>query len=167
MRFPFGKRWAAACDVPDLTLLPARYPEVRTVTFRAALEVSIQHYGLWTVAALRRMGVPVPLERLTGAFNRAAAWLDRFGSDVGGMRVSVIGSDESGRTRSSVWQLVARTNHGPEIPCMASVLLASRLARGEPLASGARPCMGMLKLSDFDSEFARWDIRTFIEDGPT
>jgi hypothetical protein len=165
-RFAFGRRWAAACDVPDLALLPVRYPEVRTVTFRAALEVSIQHYGLWTVAALRRMGVPLPLERLIGAFNRAAGWLDRFGSDVGGMRVSVIGSDGSGRARSSTWQLVARSNHGPEIPCMASVLLTSRLARGEPLASGATPCMGMLKLSDFDSEFARWDIRTFIEDGP-
>src|SRR5262245_1567382 len=29
MRFPFGERLAAACDVPDLTLLPERYPGVR------------------------------------------------------------------------------------------------------------------------------------------
>src|SRR5204863_167445 len=33
-----GTRWAAACDVPDLALLPLRYPTLRTAEFRAALE---------------------------------------------------------------------------------------------------------------------------------
>jgi hypothetical protein len=28
------------------------------------------------------------------------------------------------------------------------------------------PCVGILTLSDFEPEFARWDIRTSIEDGP-
>ena len=44
-RFSFGNRLAAACDVPDLELFPTRYAGVQTVTFRAALEVSLQHYG--------------------------------------------------------------------------------------------------------------------------
>jgi saccharopine dehydrogenase-like NADP-dependent oxidoreductase len=46
-RFSFGSRLSAACDVPDLELFPERYAGVRTVTFRASLEVSLQHYGLW------------------------------------------------------------------------------------------------------------------------
>src|SRR5580704_7492586 len=79
-RFSFGGRLAAACDVPDLALLPARYPSVRTVTFRAALEVSVQHLALWLVATMRRMGVPIPVEQWAGTLNRLGDWLNRFGS---------------------------------------------------------------------------------------
>jgi saccharopine dehydrogenase-like NADP-dependent oxidoreductase len=68
-----GTRWAAACDVPDLALLPARYPGVRTVQFRAALEVGAQHLALWSVAALRRVGVPLPIERWVGPLDRMAS----------------------------------------------------------------------------------------------
>lgn len=166
VRLPFGTRWAAACDVPDLTLLPDRYAGVRTVTFRAALEVPLQHYALWCIAALRRVGVPLPVERWAQAFNHAASWLDRFGTDCGGMGVSLSGTDTAGRKRYSTWYLVAGSNHGPEIPCMASVLLTRRLADARPMPSGALPCVGILTLSDFESEFARWDMRTSIEDGP-
>ena len=62
-----------------------------------------------------------------------------------------------------IWQLTAKANHGPEIPCMAAVLLTLKLARGEPISVGARVCMGLLTLADFQSEFARWDITTLIE----
>ena len=165
MRFPFGTRWAAACDVPDLNLFPARYAGVRTVTFRAALEVSLQHYALWCLAGLRRIGVPLPLERWARVFNHAARWLDRFGTDCGGMRVSLSGVDAAGRHRHSTWYLVAGSNHGPEIPCMASVLLARKLADAAPAAGGASMCVGMLTLSDFEPEFGRWDMKTSIEDG--
>jgi saccharopine dehydrogenase-like NADP-dependent oxidoreductase len=68
--FSFGRRLSAACDVPDLVLLPERYPEVCTVTFRAALEVSVQHIALWTLAAVRRIGVPVPIAQWATALNR-------------------------------------------------------------------------------------------------
>ena len=36
-------RWSAACDVPDLALLPARFPGVQTVEFRAALKIGRAH----------------------------------------------------------------------------------------------------------------------------
>jgi hypothetical protein len=109
MRFPFGTRWAAACDVPDLALFPDRYAGVRTVTFRAALEVSLQHYALWCIAGLRRIGVPLPVERWAQAFTRAASWLGRFGTDCGGMCVSLSGTDAAGHKRHSTWCLVAAT----------------------------------------------------------
>lgn len=166
IRFPFGTRWAAACDVPDLTLFPDRYAGVRTVTFRAALEVPVQHFALWCIAGLRRIGVPLPVERWAQAFNHAAGWLNRFGTDCGGMRVSLLGTDASDHRRYSTWYLLARSNHGPEIPCMASVLLARKLAEAGPVSSGALPCVGLLTLSEFESEFARWDMETSIEDGP-
>lgn len=163
MHFPFGSRWAAACDVPDLELFPDRYRGVQTVTFRAALEVSLQHFALWSLAGLRRAGVPLPLTSWAAQLNRVGTWLDRFGSDCGGMRVDLGGTVSGGARQQVRWQLTAPGNHGPEIPCMAAVLLALKLARGEAVPLGARPCMGMLSLGDFAPEFARWGITAGAE----
>ena len=58
-RLDIGERLAAACDVPDLQLFPARFPGVRTVSFHAALEFRVQHLALWSLAALRRIGLPL------------------------------------------------------------------------------------------------------------
>lgn len=163
MPLPFGTRWAAACDVPDLELFPTHYAGVKTVTFRAALEVPLQHFGLWGLAALRRLSLPLPLARWAGGINRMGSWLDRLGSDCGGMRVDVVGELPGGAMQRRVWQLTARGNHGPEIPCMAAVLLTLKLARGEHVPVGAQACMGLLTLADFESEFARWHITTRID----
>jgi hypothetical protein len=43
---------------------------------------------------------------------------------------------------------------------MAACLLALRLARGDRPPGGAQTCVGMLGLSDFEREFARWSIST-------
>jgi hypothetical protein len=163
MHFPFGSRWAAVCDVPDLELFPAYYRGVQTVTFRAALEVSLQHFALWTVAGLRRAGIPFPLTCWAAQLNRAGTWLDRFGSDCGGMRVDLGGTVSGGARQRIRWQLTAPRNHGPEIPCMAAVLLALKLARGAAVPLGAHPCMGLLSLEDFAPEFARWGITAGAE----
>ena len=160
-----GRRWAAACDVPDLALLPARYPGVTTVEFRAALEPGIQHFGLWFAAALRRRGVDLPLERWVLGLNRIATALNRFGSERGGMLVSVIGTRDDGSRARIEWHLTADANHGPEIACMAAILLAEKLMRGEISTRGAFPCMGFLSLPDFETEFKRWQISTVVREG--
>jgi saccharopine dehydrogenase-like NADP-dependent oxidoreductase len=164
IRFPYGTRCAAACDVPDLELLPERYPDAQTVTFHAALELPVEHYALWSLAALRRLGVRLPMQRWARTLNRIGGWLDRFGTDCGGMRVSVAGDHRSGGVRRATWQLVAKSNHGPEIPCMAAILLTLKVARGEALSAGARPCVGLLQLGEFDAEFSRWNITSSIEE---
>ncbi|HLQ26579.1 MAG TPA: saccharopine dehydrogenase NADP-binding domain-containing protein [Acidiferrobacterales bacterium] len=159
-----GTRWAAACDVPDLELFPARYPGVKTVEFRAALELGIQHFALWLVAQMRRCGIPVPLERWAGPLDRFASWLDRFGSERGGMLVSVTGAKTDGAKGCIQWHLTADSNHGPEIPCMPAILLARKLSRGEITARGASPCIGFLTLGDFAPEFALWNMQTYIKE---
>jgi saccharopine dehydrogenase-like NADP-dependent oxidoreductase len=159
-----GRRWAAACDVPDLALFPERYPGVRTVQFRAALEVGIQHLLLAFVAQLRRLGLPVPLERWVSPLDRAATWLNRFGSECGGMAVELVGKRQDGLKSRLEWSLVADDNHGPEIPCMAATLVAGKLLRGDPMPVGAMPCMGLLALDEFVPEWERWGIRTTLEE---
>ncbi|MGH8631813.1 MAG: saccharopine dehydrogenase, partial [Burkholderiales bacterium] len=159
-----GLRWAAACDVPDLALFPQRYPDVKTVEFRAALELGIQQFALWIAAALRRAGLPLPVERMARPLRRAALLLDRFGTDRGGMLVSVTGIRADGSRGRVEWHLTAEANHGPEIPCMATTLLAGKLASGETAQRGALPCIGLLPLAEFESQFARWRISTGIEE---
>ncbi len=159
-----GARWAAACDVPDLALLPARFPGIETVEFRATLELAIQHFGLWFAADLRRRGITVPLERWVLALSRLAHALNWFGSERGGMLISVLGTRDDGSRARIEWQLTADANHGPEIPCMAAILLAQKLVRGEIATRGAFPCMGFLALADFEAEFKRWKIATVIRE---
>ena len=44
-----GRRWLSACDVPDLELLPERWPGLREATFHAGLELAPLHLGLWVL----------------------------------------------------------------------------------------------------------------------
>lgn len=160
----FGRRLGALCDVPDLQLFPGRYPSVRDVSFHAALEIAFQHYVLWLLAGLRRSGIPVSPAWCAPALHRAAGWFDWAAGPWGGMRVRITGRQVQGRRVVRTWLLTAPAIHGPEIPCMATTLLARRILGGARLAPGAMPCMGLLKLEDFAEEFARWNIRTHSEE---
>ena len=120
---------------------------------------------IWLAAALRRSGIPLPIERWAGPLDRLARLLDPLGSDRGGMLVSLAGTRTDGSRGRIEWHLTADANHGPEIPCMAAILLARRLARGEIAARGAFPCLGFLTLADFEPEFARWRMSTVVTEG--
>jgi saccharopine dehydrogenase-like protein len=164
-KLDIGRRLAAACDVPDLELFPARYAGVQTVGFSAALEFRVQHLMLWCLAAVRRMGLPLPVARWAAGLNRWAGIFDAHAGATGGMRVSVVAARAlGGERRRRIWQLTAPAMDGPEIPCMAAILLARRLACGEVVVPGAFPCIGFLSLADFAPEFARWQITTRTEE---
>jgi uncharacterized protein YbjT (DUF2867 family) len=163
---PLGTRLSAVCDVPDLDLFAQRYVGVATVAFRAALEIGVQHRAIALLAWLRRAGLPLPIERLAGAMEALAQGFDRFGSETGGMEVRVAGLDPACKPLTLAWRIVAPGNHGPEIPCMAAILLARRLAAGTEGRRGAQPCVGLLTLEDFAPEFARWGMTTSIEELP-
>jgi hypothetical protein len=159
----FATRWGALCDVPDLELLPERYAAAKTVRFHAALELSIQHSVLWSLAAVIRLGIPLPVARWCAPLDRLASRMDRFGGQWGGMRVSVLGAKNGQRLRRS-WLLTVPAMDGPEIPCMPAISLLRKLASGEVLAPGARACVGLLSLEDFRSQFGRHKIQTRIQE---
>jgi len=69
MRFyALGARWACRLRRSDLELFPKRYPGLRTMEFRASLEIGAQQFALWLAAVLRRRGVPLPIERWRGRY---------------------------------------------------------------------------------------------------
>ena len=153
--------------MPDLVLLPERYAKVETVQFRAALEFSVEHFMLAGLAGLRRVGIPIPIDSWAGPFERMAALLGRWGGEKGGMLVSLTGSDANGKPKRVEWHLTAGWREGPEIPCLAAIILAERLAKGVSIPLGGRPCMGYLELKDFEPEFKRLGIETtLIETSP-
>ena len=162
--YGLGGRWAAACDVPDLELFPKRYPGVLTMEFRASLEVGAQQFALWLAALLRRRGMALPIERWAKPLARIASWMDAFGGDLAGMLVNVTGRRPDGSRARIEWHLTADAQHGPEIPCMAAILLARKLAQGGVAQPGAYSCMGFLALPEFETEFARWRITTVVRE---
>ena len=155
-------RLGALCDIPDLEIFPVHYRTTQRVMFRAALEVGLAQRGLAVLAALRSIGLIKRPSRLAWLLNQVARPLDFLGSALGGMVVRVAGIDLSGHPRQRAWNIAADTDHGPEIPCMAAILLARRLARAHGLPVGAFACYGMLPLAEFEPEFGRWGMTTVI-----
>jgi saccharopine dehydrogenase-like NADP-dependent oxidoreductase len=153
-------RLGALCDIPDLELFPRRYAGVKRVTFRAALEVGIAQRAFALIAALRDVGLLARPERLARPLQAGAKWFDGLGSSLGGMVVRIAGRDAHGQAARHAWHIAADHDHGPEIPCMAAILLARRLARGGELPVGATACAGLLTLDAFAPEFARWGMVT-------
>ncbi len=155
-------RLASLCDIPDLELFPAHYAGVRSVRFSAALEIGLSQRGMALIAALRRAGVIPRPEALAGVLNRAADGLNFLGSALGGMVVRVRGMDASGTPIQRAWHIAADHDHGPEIPCMAAILLARRLAAGTSDLTGAYTSTGQLTLAEFEPEFSKWGMAVDI-----
>lgn len=159
---PVGARLLSPCDVPDLTLLPGRYPGTPAVRFGAGLELRFLHRGMNAMAWMARAG-------LVRDWSRHARWLlwlsDRFrhwGSEDGAMHVDLRGTDAGGRAVVRSWTLVAAAGHGPYVPTLAAAALVRRLRAGRP-RTGAGPCLGLLTLQDVAREMDGLAIRMQVE----
>ena len=130
-------RWLAACDVPDLALLPRHEPELRSVSFHAGLEVAAAHLGLWAASWAVRCGLLRSLAPFAKGLSRLASLLSPLGSDSGGMFVELTGRGVDGQTRKATWTLVAEQGHGPWVPVIPAIILATGLASGAIAQRGA------------------------------
>ena len=162
-----GLRWAARCDVPDLELLPEWYPTLRSARFDASLELAASHLGLWTLGWLVRARLIRRPEACAEMLLRIARVMDRWGTDVGGMHVGILGIGLDGKALRRDWYLSAGSGHGPEIPCIPAIVIAGKLARGEPITPGARPCHGMMTLHEFDAAVRHLHIRWHVFEQPS
>lgn len=156
---PVGARWLGSADVPDLDLLPARYPSVKTVTFRAGFASAPAHFFVTLLAWLVKRGVLGSVTPWAKPLNRIGRWWEPLMSDKGGMFVELEGTDHHGQPKLVRWNLVATHNDGPSIPCAASIALARKLASGAPLPHGAMPCTGLLTVEEFLAPLAGLHVR--------
>ncbi|PHV12003.1 saccharopine dehydrogenase family protein [Chitinimonas sp. BJB300] len=155
---PVGTRLLGSCDVPDLVLFPRRYQGVHTVAFHAGFAGTLGHLFVWFGAQLVRLRIMPSLTPLAAPLHAISQWLEPFVSDKGGMFVSLEGIGIDGQPLKLNWHLVAAQNHGPYIPCGASIALALKLARGEKLPHGAMPCMGLLTVEDYLAALQGFDV---------
>jgi hypothetical protein len=144
-----GRRLFGNCDVPDLELFPSRYPELKTIRFAAGLEVPAPHLGLWALSWLVRIRAIGSLDRLAPYLLKASFLFDSLGSGQGGFHMFLSGTGHDGKPLSERFYLVARSGHGPFIPCAPAILLGKGLATGETSARGARPCLDLIDLETY------------------
>ena len=164
---PVGGRWLSNVDLPDIVLLPQRFPGVATIELRAGLELSVLHLGLSLLSAMVGRGWISSLVPTSRALLGVASALDAFGSDAGAMHVTLRGR-HGGRPLTRYWTVVAEDGHGPYIPAAAASVLAKRLCEvpgSAPLAArGAMPCVGLVTLDEFLRELAGFAIRIIMSE---
>jgi hypothetical protein len=153
----------SSCDIPDLTLFPKRYPTARTVSFHAGFASGLGHLVVCGLASLVRARLLKNLTPFAVPLSRISHWIEPLISDQGGMFVALTGEGlESNRLYVS-WNLLARQNHGPYIPCGAAIALARKLANGAAIPLGAMPCVGLLTVKEFLAPLRNLDIREVVE----
>lgn len=160
-----GPRWLSLCETPDLDVVPERFGVRRSVTFRAGLELPLMHLGLFAATIPVRLGLLRSLESMAGAFRWMAELLDGWGTDRGGMLVTVSGIGADGAPAAATWTLLAEAGDGPYIPTLPALAAIRAMASGELNRPGASVCAGVLELDAIEREFAAYRISTHVEFG--
>lgn len=158
-----GRRRYALAEVPDLDLIPAHYAPRDSAIFAAGLELPIMQRGMEMISALKRWGVLRTLDWLADPLRVLGDWLRPFGSDRGGMVVEALGRDREDRPVYARWTMFAPDGLGPYTPTFAALVLARRFVNGEALPVGARACVAMIGLEEFDPEFGRHGFTSLID----
>src|ERR1700722_334253 len=158
-RYPvLGWRLFGNCDIPDLSLFPLRYPTLRSMRFGAGHELKLLHIGTRVLGALVRLGVVGSLSDHAKALLRFAFLFDRFGSGQSGFHMILTGIGQDGNPKRRRFMLIARSGHGPYIPCMPAILLVRRLANGEISRRGASACLDLIDLDSYLGALSGLDI---------
>lgn len=146
--------------VPDTVLVPD-WSGARSVVFRAGMELSILNLGLVGLGLLRRFRLIRRIRRwqVSGTL-LFARLLERFGSDRGGMVVSVVGH-AAGSVLHRRWTLIAEAGEGPYVPTVPARTLLRRFDRCSP---GARPCLAEFTLAEAEAAMADLEIRFHRDD---
>jgi hypothetical protein len=149
--------------VPDLELFPAHYEGVQTVTFHAGPEYRWQHEALRVMARLAERRFVSSWRRYSGFLERMNSLMSAFGTSTGYMQVEIEAEDALGRPHVRTWNLIAKQNHGPEIPGIPARILAKKLVAGQIKVRGARACLSLIDLDEFTRETAEFDIACSVE----
>jgi saccharopine dehydrogenase-like NADP-dependent oxidoreductase len=156
-----GLGWRALgnCDVPDLDLFPQRYPELKTIRFYAGLELPIMHLPLWLMTWLVRIGLIPSLKPAASFLLQLSRPFDLLGTDESGFYMEMAGTDATDKAKTMTFNIIARSGDGPYIPCMPSILMTRKLARGETEKRGAYPCMDFITLDEYLGALGELDIQ--------
>ncbi len=163
-RYPqLGLRLFGNCDVPDLELFPERYPTLQWMRFGAGHEIKLLHLGTWLLSWGVRLRLLARLDAHADRLLRLSFLFDPLGSSQSGFHMYLGGQDNNGNERTERIFIIARSGHGPYIPCVPAILLARRLARGKLRERGARPCLELITLQEYLGALEGLDVEVIRE----
>jgi saccharopine dehydrogenase-like NADP-dependent oxidoreductase len=160
---PVGTRCLGSCNVPDLSIVPARYPTVKTATFHAGFASTVGHLVVWLLSGLTKVGFLRSVVPFAAPLHRISEWIEPITSDKGAMFVEMQGEGIDGSPLRRTWTLLAEQNHGPNIPCGAAVALVAKFASGVALSKGATPCVGLISREEYLAPLRHLSIREVVE----
>ena len=134
------------CDIPDLELFPKRYPTLKTIRFRAGLELKLLHLILTGLSWLVRVRFLPSLQPLSKLLLRISFLFDPIGKDDSGFYMLLSGKDEQGQDKHIQFDLVARHGDGLCIPSVPAIIMARKIAGGEVEKTGATPCLDLITM---------------------
>lgn len=156
-----GYRPLGNCDIPDLDLFPQLYPDLKTIRFKAGLELKFLHVGLWLMSWLVRAGIIRSLQEAAAPLLKISKIFDPFGTDDSGFYMSFSGKDENGVQKELLFEIVAKDGDGPYIPSIPSILMTKKLAAGQVTERGAKACIGFITLDEYLEALKELNIQAF------
>lgn len=163
VRYPeLGLRLFGYCDIPDLEIFPDRYRDLTDLEFVAGHEVKLLHIGTWLLSWIVRLGPVESLSRYAERLLKLSFLFDPLGSDKSGFHMFLRGTGHDGSSAEIRIFMVARQVHGPNIPCFPAIILARRIAAGQELSPGARPCLDLIRLEELLESMEHLDITTKV-----
>src|SRR5262249_24994459 len=122
---------------------------LRRMRFAAGHELKLLHLGTRALGALVRLGIIRSLDRHASFLLRLGFLFDPVGSGRSGFHMILAGTGQDGPPKERRFHLIARSGHGPYIPCVPAILLARQLARGLLEMRGATPCLDLIDLDTY------------------
>ena len=122
-----GYRWHANRNVPDLKMLPEKYPELKSVIYHGGIETSGIHWLLGNVAWLRRWKIFKHSSWMTRWLSYLNRWLGQSKKPLMGMYVHMIGVNHEIQPLEIKWNLIAEMHQGDELGAIIALLVLQHL----------------------------------------
>ncbi len=162
VKYPeLGYRWMGNCDIPDLDLFPKHY-DIKNISFSAGMESTGLHLSIWLLSWMVRLGLPLNLQNYAATLTKLSHIFDIGGSKNGGMHMIFKGIDHNNKPLTLKWFVVAKNNEGPNVPTIPSIILAKKLLAGNITDDGAKVCMNMITLDEYQQELRHFATDYFI-----
>lgn len=146
-------------EVPDIRLFP-RFFQARSVVFRAGMELGLLNMALRSLGWVRRTWPFDVSPQRVRLMQWCANCLLRFGTDRGGMSVTVVGRKGAAFSQRD-WRLIAAAGDGPYIPGITARALLRSLKQVTP---GARPCLAELTLDEVNQAMSDLCVTTELSE---
>lgn len=154
-----GWRPMGSCDIPDLEIFPTRYPDLKTIRFRAGLELKMLHLMLCGLSWLVRFRLIPSLQPFAKHLLKISFLFDPFGNDNSGFYMVLSGIGKDGSHKQLTFEIAARHGDGLYIPSMPSILMAKKFASGAIRETGAKPCLDIITLDEYLEALSKLDIQ--------